>query len=241
MLQTGQLTKLLSELNKLSNQYQASILQRFFKTGSGQYGAGDIFLGIKVPQQRQIAKKYRNLSLVEINKLLSNRFHEARLVGLLILVEQYEAAKTEQIKSKLVNFYLKHQLAINNWDLVDLSAPKILGDFLWQHPKQRSILTKLARSHNLWSRRIAIISTFAFIKHGQSQETLKIARILINDQHDLIHKAVGWMLREVGKRIQRSVLEDFLKKQARSLPRTTLRYSLEHFSKSEREKYLKIY
>ena len=240
MSQSPQLTKLLAELNKLADKHQALILQRFFKTGPGQYGAGDIFLGIKVPLQRQVAKKYQHLSLAEISKLLGNPFHEARLVGLLILVEQYEAATTKQLKATLVDFYLKHQSAINNWDLVDLSAPKILGDFLWQNPKQRSILTKLARSHNLWSRRIAIVATFAFIKHGQSRETLKIAKILINDQHDLIHKAVGWMLREVGKRIKRSVLEDFLRKQVNFLPRITLRYSLEHFSKSEREKYLKI-
>jgi len=240
MAQSVLLRQLFQDLRRLSDKQQATILQRFFKTGPGQYGAGDVFLGIKVPRQRQVAKKYQTLPLADVKELLRSRFHEARLVGLLILVGQYEAAKSETLKEKLVDFYLRQQPGINNWDLVDLSAPKILGDFLWRHPDKRGILRDLAHSQSLWSRRIAIVSTFAFIRQGRHQETFQIAKILINDSQDLIHKATGWMLREVGKRLGRPVLEAFLRAEARHLPRTTLRYALEHFPPRLREKYMKI-
>lgn len=229
------LKKLKNELKKLANKKQAEILQRFFKTSKGQYGAGDIFLGIKVPAQRSVAKKYTDLSLAEIQELLNSKIHEYRLIALLILLSQYQGAETQNRK-KLVELYLKNTANINNWDLVDLSCHYILGDYLLYRP--RRILYKLAKSKNLWEKRIAIISTFAFIRNKEFSDTLKIAAILLNDQHDLIHKAVGWMLREVGKK-DNLALENFLQKHYKSMPRTMLRYAIEKFSQAKREFYLK--
>lgn len=229
------LKKLKNELKKLANQRQAEILRRFFKTGKGQYGAGDIFLGIKVPAQRSLAKKYADLSLAEIQELLNSKIHEQRLVALLILLKRYSQADSGN-KKKLAEFYLKNTANINNWDLVDLSCHYILGDYLLNKP--RIILYKLVKSKNLWERRIAIISTFAFIRNKEFGDTLKISEILLNDQHDLIHKAVGWMLREVGKK-DNLALENFLQKHYKSMPRTTLRYAIEKFGQAKREFYLK--
>jgi 3-methyladenine DNA glycosylase AlkD len=225
--------ELIKELKRASNPKKAAILQRFFKTGKGQYGEGDIFLGIVVPEQRKIAKKYLNLSLKELQDLLNSKIHEHRLISLFILIDQY---KKEDNKKPIYNFYLKNSKNINNWDLVDLSAPNIVGDFLLD--KDRSILYKLAKSKNLLEKRIAILSTFAFIRNNDFKDTLNLSEILLNDNHDLIHKAVGWMLREIGKKDQKAE-ESFLKKHYKKMPRTMLRYAIERFEENKRQFYLK--
>ena len=222
------------DLKKLANPEKAKILQGFFKTGKGQYGEDDIFLGIVVPEQRKVAKKYSNLNLGEIKKLLSSKIHEHRLVSLFILANQYQKAD-KQTKKKIFNFYLKNAKNINNWDLVDLSAPNIVGDYLLN--KDKSILYKLAKSKNIWEKRIAIMATFSFIRNNGFDATLKISEILLEDEHDLIHKAVGWMLRELGKRNQ-AIEEKFLKKYYKKMPRTMLRYAIERFSENKRKPYL---
>ena len=229
------LTQLKKELNQSANKKQAITLQRFFKTGPGQYGAGDIFLGIKVLVLRQAAKKQPNLSFKDLQSLLNSEIHEQRLTALFILIGQYQKANQAN-RGKIFNFYLKNTKNINNWDLVDLSAPNIVGDFLLAKP--RGILYRLAKSKNLWEKRIAILATYTFIKNNQYGDTLKIAKILLNDDHDLIHKAVGWMLREVGKRNQKTE-EIFLQKYYRQMPRTMLRYAIERFTPAQRKAYLK--
>jgi 3-methyladenine DNA glycosylase AlkD len=223
------LIQLKKELKKLADPRQAEILQGFFKTGKGKYGEGDIFLGIKVPEQRKVADKFEDLSLEDLEKLLDSKIHEHRMSALFILIKQYEKAD-EEYKKEIFNFYLKNTKNINNWDLVE-----IVGDYLLNKP--RSILYKLAKLNNLWERRIAIISTWIFIRNNEFDDTLKIAKILLNDKHDLIHKAVGWMLREVGKRDQK-VEEEFLKKYYLKMPRTMLRYAIERFSEKKRKFYL---
>ncbi len=232
------LNKLKKELNSLGNKKDAAILQRFFKTGPGEYGEGDIFLGIRVPAQRQVAKKYSDLSLKDIERLLRNEIHEFRLVGALILVDKYQKTEGINEKEKIVNFYLKNSSAINNWDLVDLSVDKILGEFLLIQPKKKNILNRLVKSKNLWERRMAMISTFAFIKSGSAKETIAIAKKLLTNDHDLIHKAVGWMLREAGKRINQKILTDFLDEHGQAISRTTLRYAIERLSPAKRKYYL---
>jgi len=227
-------TQLKKELKRLSNPKQAEILQRFFKTGKGEYGEGDIFLGVKVPIQRKVAGEFSGLSLENIEKLLKSKIHEYRMTSLIILIKQYEKAG-ESGKKKIFNLYLKNAKNINNWDLVDLSAPKIVGDYLLNKP--RNVLYKLAKLNNLWERRIAIISTFTFIRNNEFDDTLKIAKILLNDKHDLIHKAVGWMLREVGKRDQK-IEEKFLQKHYLKMPRVMLRYAIERFKEKKRKFYL---
>lgn len=223
-------------LKKLADPKQASLLQRFFKTGKGEYGEGDVFLGIKVPKQRGLVKKCKELPLVEVLHLLKSKIHEHRLVALLILVEQFKKADEKEQK-KIFDLYVKNTKHINNWDLVDLSAPNIVGAFLLDKP--RTILNQLVASKILWERRIAVLSTFAFIKNNEFADSLKIAEVLINDEHDLIHKAVGWMLREVGKRDQTKE-EQFLKKHAKNMPRTMLRYAIEKFSQTKRKYYLHL-
>jgi 3-methyladenine DNA glycosylase AlkD len=232
------LKKLSQEIKSRENKPQAAGLQRFFKTGPGQYGAGDRFLGLKVPLQRLLARKYRDLPLSDIEKLLRGEFHEFRLIGLLILVEQYEKAADRGKKKELVDFYLAHTAHINNWDLVDLSVYKILGDFLVSDRKALAVLKKLAGSQNMWERRMAIVATYAFLKNGEAEKTLVIAKQLLADKHDLIHKAVGWMLREMGKRVSQKTLTDFLDQNRQRLPRTTLRYAIERLSPRERADYL---
>jgi 3-methyladenine DNA glycosylase AlkD len=223
------------EIQKKANPKKAKLLQKFFKTGKGQYGEGDIFLGLRVPHQREIVKKFSNLSFSEIQKLLKSKFHEYRLIALLILVFQYKKSDNKN-KKKIFDFYLKNTKFINNWDLVDLSAPNIVGNYLLT--KNKKILYKLAKSKNLWEKRISMISTLYFIKYNQFKDTLKIAEILINDSHDLIHKAVGWCLREVGKK-DKKVLDKFLTQYYRHLPRTSLRYSIEKHPEKERKKWLR--
>lgn len=225
---------IISALKNAGNPTKAAILSRFFKTGKGQYGEGDVFLGVTVPEQRSIARKHVNISLVEIAALLDSPIHEYRLTGLLILVEQFKR-KNENGKRKIFEFYFQHSKKINNWDLVDLSADKIVGEYLLD--KDTSILSKLATSDNFWQQRISMVATYAFIKKGRFDETIKIATILLNDKHDLIHKAVGWMLREAGKRDQQ-VLLDFLDKHSATMPRTMLRYAIEKLDEKTRALYL---
>ncbi len=226
--------ELRNELKKESNKEQAVNLQRFFKTGKGEYGEGDIFYGIKVPVQRSIAKKYRDLPLSVLQELLNSPVHEERLISLFILVDQYSRGD-EILKEKIYRFYLKNTRKINNWDLVDLSAPKVVGAHLLNRDK--SILFKLAASSNLWEKRISILSTMFFIKHLHFETTFRIAEILLNDKHDLIHKGVGWMLREVGNK-DLPEEEKFLKRYYRQMPRTMLRYAIEKFPETKRKAYL---
>ncbi len=224
-----------------ANKEKSLLFQRFFKTAPGQYGHGDIFLGLTVPLQRKIAKQYTSLPLIHIKELLYSPIHEHRFTALLILVNQFQHACTENnllAQQKIYQFYLQHAKQVNNWDLVDTSAPHIVGTYLLQNPNQKDILYTLAKSNNLWEKRIAIVSTFTFIRNNQFQHTLHISKLLLNDQHDLIHKAVGWMLREVGKKDQ-VVLEQFLKQHLNQLPRTTLRYAIEKFPEPKRKEYLK--
>ncbi|MCX6751087.1 MAG: DNA alkylation repair protein [Candidatus Pacearchaeota archaeon] len=231
------LNELLSEIRSQKNDVNAKNLQRFFKTGKGQYGEGDVFLGIKVPIQRNVAKNYTELSFKDLQNLLDSNIHEYRLIALIILVNKYKKSKKDKLKQRQIfEFYLKNTSRINNWDLVDLSAPNIVGDF--SSIEGTEILKFLAKSNNIWERRIAILSTAPFIKKRIFGETLSIADMLLKDEHDLIHKAVGWMLREVGKRNQ-EVLELFLKERYKEMPRTMLRYSIEKFPEEKRKKYLK--
>ncbi len=221
------------DTRKLGNKKKAQMMQRFFKTGEGEYGFGDIFLGLTVPQSRQIAVKYKELSFEEISHLLRSEVHEERLIALLILVHQFQ--KEEMLQRRIYEFYIKNTKFINNWDLVDLSSDKIIGAYLLDKPK--TILYKLAKSANLWERRIAMISTYGFIKKGEFDDALAIAEVLIEDQNDLIQKAVGWMLREVGNRDLKTE-ESFLKKHYKIMGRTALRYAIEKFPEKVRISYL---
>lgn len=223
------------EIKSASNPGKAKFLQRFFKTGKGEYAEGDVFLGIVVPVQRQIAKKYTELSFEDLEKLITSKYHEERLIALLILVERFKKASEDE-KDKIIKFYLKNRKGINNWDLVDLSAPKIFGEYLLN--KDRKILFRFAKSKDLWEKRIAVLSTFTFIKNNDFNDALKIYEILVYDKHDLIHKAVGWMLRELGK-IDLKTEEKFLKKYYKTMPRTMLRYAIEKFPEKKRKAYLK--
>jgi len=224
------------DLNKVADPAKAKILARFFKTGLGEYGEGDIFLGITVPVQREIAKRYLDLIFSDLQKLLNSQYHEHRLTALLILVEKYKKG-TEKEKKEIFDLYLKNAKAkrINNWDLVDLSAPTIVGDYLFARDK--GVLYNLVKSKNIWIRRIAILATYSFIKQKKFSDILKLSKISISDSEDLIHKATGWMLREMGKR-DKKVLEKFLHQFADRMPRTMLRYAIEKFNPTKRQKYL---
>ncbi|MCX6719022.1 MAG: DNA alkylation repair protein [Candidatus Taylorbacteria bacterium] len=233
----NRLNSIKQDLLIVSNKDKAKLLSRFFKTGPGQYGEGDVFAGIVVPDIRKVVKKHRDMKLSDIVKLLHSREHEFRLTALLLLVYKYSKGSDEE-KQKIYDIYLANTKWINNWDLVDLSAPRIIGEHLVTNKKDRSILIKLAKSSSLWERRIAVLATFAFIKSGECKEVFKISEMLLKDEHDLIHKAVGWMLRELGKRCGRDVEISFLEKHYKEMPRTMLRYSIEHFSEGERGKYM---
>jgi 3-methyladenine DNA glycosylase AlkD len=211
---------------------KAAGLARFFKTGPGQYGEGDQFLGLTVPASRRIAKPFRDLPLAEVDILLDSRVHDHRFVGLIILVAQYPSRPAE-----IADFYLAavRRGRVNNWDLVDASAEFILGEYLFDRP--RDLLFELAASESVWERRVAIISTFGFIKRGDASTTLEIATILLPDKHDLIRKAVGWMLREVGKRVDRAQLVSYLDAHAAVMARTTLSYATEHLTQEQRIHY----
>jgi 3-methyladenine DNA glycosylase AlkD len=229
------LQELKIDLKSLTDPEKAAFFPRFFKTGKGQYGEGDKFIGVTVPNQRKVAKQYRDLKKSDLKKLLYSKIHEHRLTALFILVSQYERSD-EQGKREAYDFYLKHKAQVNNWDLVDSSSHKIVGAYLLQRDKL--ILTSLARSKSLWDRRIAMISTFWFLKNGQPEACIKIAEILVNDSHDLMHKAVGWMLRELGK-IDLEMEEAFLKRHHKTMPRTMLRYAIERFPETKRQFYLR--
>jgi 3-methyladenine DNA glycosylase AlkD len=223
------------ELESLGDPCQAAILLRFFKTGPGEYGEGDRFRGIRVPVLRKMARKYRHLSLAEAGRLVQSAFHEDRLLALLILIDLYYR-RDDAFRDEIHRFYLDHTGWVNNWDLVDASAPHLVGHYL--NDRNTDPLTRLAASGVLWERRMAIIATFHFIKQGDYDDTLRVARLLLGDPADLIHKAVGWMLREVGKR-QVAVAEAFLQAHYRNMPRTMLRYAIERFPEARRQAYLK--
>ena len=229
-----QLKKLKKDLRSFVDREKAEVYPKFFKTGPGEYGEGDKFIGVTVPNCRSVAKKYTTISQSEIKDLLKSKIHEERLVALLILVSKFQKANNAGKKS-MYNFYLANTRYINNWDLVDLSSTKIVGEYLQN--KSKSVLTNLAKSKNIWERRIAIVSTYSFIKKGNIDTTLKISSQLLRDKHDLIHKAVGWMLREVGKKDEIE-LEKFLRTNYNNIPRTTLRYAIERFAEKKRRKFL---
>lgn len=272
------ITHIEEKLKKCASHEKALNLARFFKTGKGQYGEGDKFLGIVVPDIRKVAKEfYQSTSLDDYKHLIQSPFHEVRLCALIMLVYQFEKANGEKRKA-IYDLYLANTKYINNWDLVDLSAPNIVGSYLVQISKSKyqipnkvqipiikrgittqlsvsnrntkhlalstkhsdldPILLHLAKSDLLWDRRIAMLATFAFIKSGRHEEAFAIAEILLHDTHDLMHKAVGWMLREVGKRVSQNVLRTFLNTHGKEMPRTMLRYAIEHFSTKERRHYI---
>ncbi len=228
---------MLLEIKKQLQKFKKSSVNadRFFKTGAGEYAEHDRFIGVSVPDCRKIAREHYLLPLSDAKKLIRSKFNEERLLALLILVNRYQKNKDEQ--QIIYDFYFDHMNNINNWNLVDASAHLIVGAHLFN--KNKTVLETLAKSSNLWERRIAIVSTWYFIRQNKFEYTVKIAKILLNDQHDLIHKSVGWMLREMGKKNQ-STLVNFLEKYAHKMPRTMLRYAIEKFPESERKKYLKI-
>jgi len=228
------LLELRNNIKELGSPEISKTMQWFFKTGKGDYGEGDVFAGLKVPTQRKLAREFRDLALTDLKALLNSPVHEVRLISLFILVEKYGKGN-EQEKAEIFSFYMKNRKGINNWDLVDLSAPKIVGKHLLN--KDKSLLYKFASSKNLWERRIAVLSTYEFIRNDDFETTLELAEILLEDKHDLIHKAVGWMLREIGKRDLQTE-EKFLMKHYKKMPRTMLRYAIEKFPESKRKKYL---
>ena len=229
---------LLSEMLAHADPSQVAGLSRFFKTGPGQYGEGDKFLGIKVPVTREVVKRsWRELDFADLEECIASEYHEVRLAGLLALVQLFSHAKDQSVAQFCVDFYLAHTQYINNWDLVDLSCYPLLG--VWLLDKDRALLYELARNgKTLWEQRIGIVSTMTFIRHGQIADTFAIADILLQHPHDLIHKAVGWLLREAGKR-DKAALEAWLEPRYRTMPRTMLRYAIEKFPEAERQRYLR--
>jgi 3-methyladenine DNA glycosylase AlkD len=228
----------LRDLKSYAKPSKAHDLQRFFKTGPGEYGEGDVFIGVVVPDTRKVARTYSSLSFPELEKLLESDIHESRLCALIILTLQFKSTKDSKVQKKIFDFYVQQLKKghINNWDLVDVSAP-IIGAYLVDTPNPYPLLTKLAKSKSLWERRVAMIFTFAFIRAGELDATIEIAALLLKDEHDLIHKAVGWMLREAGKR-DGLVLRRFLTDHANQMPRTALRYAIEKMPERERKKWL---
>ena len=222
-------------LKALGDPRVAAGSRRFFKTGPGEYGEGDLFRGIRVPVLRSLSKEYQSISLPEAGRLLGSAFHEDRLLALLLLVRLYSRGD-EASREEIYRLYLKNTRFVNNWDLVDSSAEQIVGAYLWDKP--RAPLRRLAQSEDLWERRVAVMATFHFIKRGEFGETLALARALLSDREDLIHKAVGWMLREVGKR-DPGAEEEFLKEHYKRMPRVMLRYAIEKFPEEKRRRYLK--
>ncbi len=226
------------ELLEISSPEKKVILERFFKTGKGQYGEGDVFLGITVPQLRSIVKKYKQLENFEVAILLKDEYHECRMTALFFLLSKYEKTKSEAIRYELFQLYIQHVDYINNWDLVDLTAPTIVGAYFWD--RNRNNLYQYAQSNHLWLQRISIIATFYHIRKNDFRTTLEIATILLQHKHDLIHKAVGWMLREIGKRDYQTEYNYLIEnKRYQSMPRTMLRYAIEKFPESIRQDFLK--
>jgi len=226
--------KALATLQGLGDPARAATSARYFQAGEGGYGAGDLFLGVRVPELRRLARQWRGMDLAEVGKLLSSDYHEARLLALLILVERYRRAAPAE-REAVVELYLQNRDRINNWDLVDTSAPHILGAYLFSK-SDRGLLDRLAASPSLWERRMAVLATFYFIRQGEFGETLRLAARLMDDPEDLIHKAVGWMLREVGKRNEKALL-DFLEENAARMPRTMLRYAIEKLPPIYKKRY----
>lgn len=222
----------------MSSHEKAQASSRFFKTGDGEYAAGDRFIGVTMPEQRRLAKKFYGLSIPELEKLLQNPIHEFRMTALIILAQQFKKGNEERRK-EIYELYLRNTKHINNWDLVDASAECIVGPWLEGKSEKMQVFEKLAKSQSLWERRMAMLSTFAYIKKGQPADALSVAEWLLNDEQDLIQKAVGWMLREIGKRCSLEIEETFLKKYYRQMPRTMLRYAIEHFPEETRQGYLK--
>lgn len=232
-------SSIISDLKGYINPEKKDLFPRFFKTGKGEYGEGDIFYGITVPNIRSVAKKYyKEITLSELKPLLTDSVHEVRLCAYIILTYKFEKASKEE-KKEIFDFYINNIEGANNWDIVDLSCYKVIGEYLVDKPEVRGILYQLADSNDLWKQRISIISTMAFIKRSDFEDTLKISKILLNHKHDLIHKAVGWVLREVGKK-DIHVLREFLNENIKSMPRTTLRYAIERMDEKERKKYLNL-
>ncbi len=233
--------ELLAHLHQQADAEAAKKALRFFKTGPGEYGEGDRFLGIRVPVLRKLSKQAQDLSLDEIHTLLSSPWHEIRLIALMILGLQFKKAegKNASLEKELYLFYLQHLPSINNWDLVDSSAPQILGAYLNPRPLEREILYKLVKSKNLWERRVAILASFTFIRAHDFKDALELAKKLLQDKEDLLHKATGWMLREIGKRNE-AVLTQFLEKHTTIMSRTMLRYAIERLSKEEKLYYLNL-
>lgn len=225
-----------AELKKLANPERAEQSAYYFKTGKGQYGYGDVFLGVSVPAQRVVAKKFHTLPIEQVEKLLQSKIHEERLTASIILVDQFKKGD-EQTRKQIYDFYLANTKYINNWDIIDGSAPFIVGG--WLQDKDRQVLLQLAKSKLLWDRRIAIMATFPYIREKDPSWTFKIAGMLLHDSEDLIHKAVGWMLREIGNQSGLEVEEGFLIPNYKSMPRTMLRYAIEKFPEAKRQTYLK--
>lgn len=225
-------------LMRYASDSDALFLQRFFKTGEGQYGAGDVFIGVRVPMTRKVCIEFKDLPLVEIKVLLQSPVHEHRLAAVLLMTYQFERAQEVEQK-RIFDAYLValDQGYINNWDIVDTSAEFIVGEYLWA--RSRKLLYELAKSKDVWHRRVAVLSSFAFIKKGDPSTTLELAEVLLHDPHDLIQKAVGWMLREIGKRIDRQILLDFLERHATAMPRTMLRYAIEHLTIEQKMYFMK--
>jgi 3-methyladenine DNA glycosylase AlkD len=228
------LSEIKTRLQAIANQETAQTLQWFFKTEPGQYGEGDVFIGIKIPPLRKLAAEFQDAPLKTVEALVRSRIHEERALALMILVRQFSRGD-DRVRQRIYRFYLAHKQHINNWDLVDGSAPYIVGVFL--SDRSREPLYALAKSASLWDRRIAMLSTFHFIRQNDFGDALKIAKLLLNDDHDLIHKGVGWMLREIGNR-DREVEERFLKSHYHKMPRTMLRYAIERFPEARRRQYL---
>lgn len=226
---------MLDELKTYASSQRKTTNEHFFKTGEGEYSQHDIFIGVCMPDIRKIAKKYyHNTDFDEISKLLNNKIHEVRHLGLILLVNKYQAGD----KEKVFKYYLENTHAVNNWDLVDTSTPQILGDYVFLHQDKLDVLYQYAKSENLWLKRMAIVATFSLIKQSEFSPTLNIAKALLHDKHDLIHKAVGWMLREVYKK-NANTAEQFLKQNYAQLPRTTLRYAIERMNEHKRQAYLR--
>ncbi len=228
----------IKEIRKYGDKERAKNLSRFFKTGKGEYGEGDKFLGLTVPTCRILVKELIDISDKDLENILTSPYHEERLIALLILVKRFEKAKDEKIRKNIYSYYLSHTKYINNWDLVDLSAPRIVGKFLMDKKDREKILLKLAKSKLLWERRIAVLATSIFIYDQDPDITFKLVDILMKDKEDLMHKACGWMLREIGKKCGEEILKKYLKDRYMTMPRTMLRYSIEKFDETTRKLYL---
>jgi 3-methyladenine DNA glycosylase AlkD len=236
---TMKASDVIQALQKHASPEDAVFLQRFFKTGEGQYGAGDVFIGVRMPQVREVCKQFKDLPLAEVQTLFDSDIHEYRMAAGIILDYQY---KKSSEREAIYNLYLHNVLAgrVNNWDLVDVTCRDVVGRYLWETETPRDVLFKLAKSDNLWQKRVAIISTFYFLGKGDPSTSLELAELLVNEKQDLLQKAVGWTLREVGKQVDTKLLTAFLDKHAATMPRTALRYAVEHFSHELKTHYMRL-